>query len=107
MSAAMNDFVKAGNDWKKFTYDWSKDQASILARLKTEKDPLVRQSLLLDYVDTKSKYAKTADPAIGLLVFKDVPPDSNLDDAHLAAHEGSRRSFRGREGIQGVPGKIS
>ena len=78
MSAAMNDFVKAGNDWKKFTYDWSKDQASILARLKTEKDPLVRQSLLLDYVDTKSKYAKTADPAIGLLVFKDVPPDSKL-----------------------------
>jgi thiol-disulfide isomerase/thioredoxin len=78
MTNAMNDFVKAGNDWKKFTYDWSADQASIVARLKTEKDPLMRQALLLDYVDTKSKYAKTADPAIGAQLFKEVPPDSKL-----------------------------
>ena len=78
MSNAMNAFVKAGNDWKKFTYDWSADQASIVARLKTEKDPLMRQALLLDYVDTKSKFAKTADPAIGSQVFKEVLPDSKL-----------------------------
>jgi thiol-disulfide isomerase/thioredoxin len=78
VSPAINAFVKAGNDWKKFTYDWSADQASILSRLKAEQDPLVRQALLLDYVDTKSKFAKTADPAIGLQVFKEIPPDSKL-----------------------------
>ena len=78
MTTAMNEFVKAGNDWKNFTYDWSADQASIVARLRTEKDPLMRQALLLDYVDTKSKYAKTADPAIGAQLFKEVPPDSKL-----------------------------
>ena len=78
MSHAMNEFVKAGNDWKKFTYDWSADQASILSRLKTEKDPLVRQALLMDYVDTKSKFAAKADPAIGAQLFKEVPPDSKL-----------------------------
>jgi thiol-disulfide isomerase/thioredoxin len=78
VSNAMNEFVKAGNDWKKFTYDWSAQQASIVARLKTENNPLVRQALLLDYVDTKAKYAKTADPAIGAQLFKEVPPDSKL-----------------------------
>jgi thiol-disulfide isomerase/thioredoxin len=78
ISVAMNQFVKAGNDWKKFTYDWSADQASIVSRLKTEKDPLVRQALLMDYVDTKSKFAAKADPAIGAQMLKEVPPDSKL-----------------------------
>jgi len=78
ISNAMNAFVKAGNDWKKFTYDWSADQASIVSRLKTEKGPLVRQALLLDYVDTKSKFAAKADPAMGTQLFKEVPPDSKL-----------------------------
>jgi thiol-disulfide isomerase/thioredoxin len=74
----MNEFVKAGNDWKKFTYDWSAEQASIESRLKTEKTPLVRQALLMDYVDTKNKFAAKADPAIGTQLFKEVPPDSKL-----------------------------
>ncbi len=78
ISIVMNEFVKAGNDWKKFTYDWSADQASIVSRLKAEKDPLVRQALLMDYVDTKSKFAVKADPAIGAQLFKEVPPDSKL-----------------------------
>ena len=78
ISFAMNEFVKAGNDWKKFTYDWSADQASIVSRLKTEKDPLVRQALLMDYVDTKSKFAAKADPAMGAQMLKEVPPDSKL-----------------------------
>jgi thiol-disulfide isomerase/thioredoxin len=78
VSSAINAFVKAGNDWKKFTYDWSADQASIMSRLKTEKDPLARQALLMDYIDTKSKFAAKADPAIGLRVFKEIPPDSKL-----------------------------
>jgi thiol-disulfide isomerase/thioredoxin len=78
VSPAINEYVKAGGDWRKFTYDWSADQASILARLKTEKDPIVRQGLLLSYIDTKAKYAKTADPAIGRQVFKEIPPDSKL-----------------------------
>lgn len=78
VSNAMNEFVKAGNDYKKFTYDWSTDQASVLSRLKTEKDPLARQALLLDYIDTKSKFAAKADPAIGIQVFKEIPPDSKL-----------------------------
>ena len=78
ISTAMNKFVKAGNDWKKFTYDWSAEQTSILARLKTEKDPLVRQALLLDYADTKNKFAAKSDAAIGTQVFKEIPPDSKL-----------------------------
>jgi thiol-disulfide isomerase/thioredoxin len=78
VSSALNTFLKSGNDFKKFTYDWSADQASIVSRLKTEKDPLVRQALLLDYVDTKSKFAAKADPAIGIQVFKEIPPDSKL-----------------------------
>jgi thiol-disulfide isomerase/thioredoxin len=78
ISPAINAFVKAGNDWKKFTYDWSADQASIVSRLKTEKSPLVRQALLMDYVDTKYKFAAKADRAIGAQLFKEVPPDSKL-----------------------------
>ena len=78
IATAMNAFVKAGNDWKKFSYDWSADQASIVSRLQTEKDPLIRQALLLNYVDTKSKFATKADPAIGAQLFKEVPPDSKL-----------------------------
>jgi thiol-disulfide isomerase/thioredoxin len=77
-SAAVTAYVKAGNDFKAFTYDWSADQASILARLKAEKHPLVRQILLMAYVDTKAKNASKADPSIGSLLFKEVPPDSKL-----------------------------
>lgn len=77
-STAIRAFVAAGNDYKTYTYDWSTDQASIIARLKTEKDQLVRQALLLDYVDTKAKNATKADPKIGARVFKEIPPDSKL-----------------------------
>jgi len=77
-SAAATDFVKSGKDFKSFTYDWSAEQKSILDRLKTEKDPLVQQALLLDYVDTKSKNAAQAEKAIGLRVLKEIPPDSKL-----------------------------
>ena len=77
-SAAVTEYVKAGNDFKTFTYDWSVDQTSILARLKSEKDPLVRQMLLMDYVDTKAKNAAKADSTVGSQLFKEVPPDSKL-----------------------------
>ena len=77
-SAAVTEYVKAGNDFKAFTYDWSVDQASILARLKSEKDPLVRQMLLMDYVDTKAKNAAKVDSAVGFQLFREVPPDSKL-----------------------------
>ncbi len=77
-SAAVTEYVKAGNDFKAFTYDWSVDQASILARLKSEKDPLVRQMLLMDYVDTKTKNAAKVDSAVGSQLFREVPPDSKL-----------------------------
>ena len=77
-SAAVTEYVKAGNDFKSFTYDWSADQSGILARLKSEKDPLVRQMLLMDYVDTKAKNASKADPAIGSMLFKEISPDSKL-----------------------------
>ena len=77
-STAVTEYVKAGNDFKAFKYDWSADQASILARLKSEKDPLVRQILVMDYVDTKAKNAAKVDPAMGSLLFKEVPPDSKL-----------------------------
>ena len=77
-SAAVTEYVKAGNDFKSFTYDWSADQSGILARLKSEKDPLVRQMLLMDYVDTKAKNASKADPSIGATLFKEISPDSKL-----------------------------
>ncbi len=77
-STAVTSYVKAGNDFKTFTYDWSIEQASILARLKSEKNPTVRQMLLMNYVDTKAKNALKADPAIGSQLFKEVPPDSKL-----------------------------
>ncbi|MCX6143374.1 MAG: TlpA disulfide reductase family protein [Ignavibacteriales bacterium] len=78
ISTAMDAFIKAGNNWKNFTYDWSADQASIVSRLKTEKDPIIHQALLMDYVDTKSKFAAKADPAMGARMLKEVPPDSKL-----------------------------
>ena len=77
-STAATDFVNAGNDWKTFTYDWSADQASILSRLGAEKDPFVRQALLLAYVDTKFRNAAKAEPGIGMLALKEIPPDSKL-----------------------------
>ena len=78
ISAAMDAYIKAGHSWKNFTYDWSADQSSIVSRLKTEKDPLIHQALLMDYVDTKSKFAANADPAMGARMLKEVPPDSKL-----------------------------
>ena len=77
-STAVTEYVKGGNDFKKFKYDWSASQAGILARLNKENDPLVRQMLLMDYVDTKAKNATSADPAIGARLFKEIPPDSKL-----------------------------
>ncbi len=77
-STAVTGYVKEGKDFKTFMYDWSAEQAAILTRLKSEKDPLVRQMLLMDYVDTKAKNAAKADPAIGSMLFKEVPPDSKL-----------------------------
>jgi thiol-disulfide isomerase/thioredoxin len=49
-----------------------------VARLKIEKDPLIHQALLMDYVDTRSKFAAKADPAMGARMLKEVPPDSKL-----------------------------
>ena len=77
-SAAATAYVQAGNDFKTFTYDWTTEQASIVSRLKDEKNALVQQALLLDYVDTKAKNATNADAAIGARLFKEVPPDSKL-----------------------------
>jgi len=77
-SAAATAHVKGGKDFKAFTYDWSADQASIVSRLKSEKDPLVKQALLLDYIDTRAKNATTGDPKIGARALKEIPPDSRL-----------------------------
>ncbi len=77
-SNASRAYVAAGHDWQTFSYDWSADQASIVSRLKTEKDPLVRQALLLDYVDTKLKNAAKADPQLGIRALKEIPPASKL-----------------------------
>jgi thiol-disulfide isomerase/thioredoxin len=63
---------------KDFKYDWSSVQKGIVDRLKTEKLPLVRQALLLNYVDTKARNAMKADPNIGALALKEIPPDSKL-----------------------------
>jgi thiol-disulfide isomerase/thioredoxin len=63
---------------KDFKYDWSSVQKGIVDRLKTEKVPLVRQALLLNYVDTKARNAMKADPSIGALALKEIPPDSKL-----------------------------
>ena len=63
---------------KDFKYNWSSVQKEIVDRLKTEKDPLVRQALLLNYLDTKARNAMESDPKIGVQALKEIPPDSKL-----------------------------
>jgi thiol-disulfide isomerase/thioredoxin len=68
----------AATGGKDFKYDWSEVQKEIVNRLKTEKNPLVRQALLLNYVDTKARNAMESDPKIGVQALKEIPPDSKL-----------------------------
>ena len=68
----------ASSGGKDFKYNWSSVQQEIVKRLKTEKDPLVRQALLLNYVDTKARNAMESDPTIGAQALKEIPPDSKL-----------------------------
>ena len=68
----------AASGGKDFKYDWSAVQKDIVNRLKTEKNPLVRQALLLNYVDTKARNAMESDPKIGVQALKEIPPDSKL-----------------------------
>ena len=68
----------AASGGKDFKYNWSAVQKDIVNRLKTEKNPLVRQALLLNYVDTKARNAMESDPKIGVQALKEIPPDSKL-----------------------------
>jgi thiol-disulfide isomerase/thioredoxin len=68
----------AASGGKDFKYNWSSVQKEIVNRLRTEKDPLVRQALLLNYVDTKARNAMESDPKIGVQALKEIPPDSKL-----------------------------
>lgn len=63
---------------KDFKYNWSSVQQEIVKQLKTEKNALVRQALLLNYVDTKARNAMESDPKIGVQALKEIPPDSKL-----------------------------
>jgi thiol-disulfide isomerase/thioredoxin len=68
----------AASGGKDFKYNWSSAQQEIVKQLRTEKDPLVRQALLLNYVDTKARNAMESDPKIGVQALKEIPPDSKL-----------------------------
>jgi thiol-disulfide isomerase/thioredoxin len=58
--------------------DWSGQLKSIVAQLKAEKAALVRQALLLDYLDIAARSGTEGDPAIGTQALKEIPPDSKL-----------------------------
>ncbi len=74
---AVNEYRKSGKDMKQFKYDWSKELGSLKERIEEEKDPLIRQELLLSYVWLGGLSAKL-DSAIALRAITEVSPASLL-----------------------------
>lgn len=69
-------FVAQGGDDDQFTMDWKDETAAVVKRLAVEKEPLLRQELIIQYYELialKSRY--TSVDSIRLWI-KEVPPTS-------------------------------
>lgn len=69
---------RAGKDMKTFNYDWSKDVATLADQIRSENDPTIRQTLLLNYVQLGMFGVKGLDPALGKEALESIPFESPL-----------------------------
>ncbi|MEK6565132.1 MAG: thioredoxin-like domain-containing protein, partial [Bacteroidota bacterium] len=67
----------SGKDMKDFKYDWSKEVSSLASSIRTEKDPLLRQMLLICYLQLNQMGAKL-ETEYGKMALNEIPPDSPL-----------------------------
>ncbi|MBK7997016.1 MAG: hypothetical protein IPK14_27690 [Blastocatellia bacterium] len=76
-SSKINEAVKAGKSPQDVFENYSEaDKATLVKeRIKTEKEPFIRQTLILDYF---TYYEKIKDSAIALLALNEIPPTSPL-----------------------------
>lgn len=69
---------QSGKDPKTFSFDWSGDVVSIQDKLTSEKEPVIRHALLLQYVQLGMMGAKNLDPALGQQALGEIPFESPL-----------------------------
>jgi thiol-disulfide isomerase/thioredoxin len=70
---------KAGRPASQFSYDWSADLADLSAKISAEKEPLLRQALLLSYLDLGfGTYGARLDAALARRALAEIGPASRL-----------------------------
>ena len=70
--------IRAGEDPESFSYDWSKEMIELTGALATEKDPLLRQALLLSYVELGNQGALHIDSTLARRALDEIPATSSL-----------------------------
>ena len=76
-SKAIAAYRASGKDMKDFKYDWSKEVSSLASSIRVEKDPLLRQMLLLSYMQL-SQMGANLETEYGKMALSEIPPDSPL-----------------------------
>lgn len=69
---------QAGKDMKTFSYDWSEDVSAVADQVRSENDPTIRQTLLLNYLQLGMFGAKDLDPALAREALESIPFESPL-----------------------------
>jgi thiol-disulfide isomerase/thioredoxin len=106
--ASFSDAVKAHRqaekDIKDFAYDWSADVTNLSKWIREEKEPLLRQALLLSYLELGSMGAKNLDSTTAQRAFAEIPPTSPLWSLNpsLAHFRASRQADESEKYIEEV-----
>ncbi len=74
---AIMEYQSSGEDLKAFRYDWTKEVDLLTSEIKAEKNNLLRNELLIGYLDLATMTAKV-DSAMVVKAIKDIPPSSFL-----------------------------
>lgn len=77
---ALTEYKKTGQPPSEFNYDWSRDLAELSHQISAEKDPLLRQALLISYLDLGygTVGAAKLDLSLARAALSEIPPTSTL-----------------------------
>ena len=76
---ALVEYKQTGRPLNQFTYDWSPDLADLARKISAERDPLLRQALLLSYLDIGyGTFGATLDAELARKALAEIAPTSPL-----------------------------
>ncbi len=78
LQGAAEQHRQAGKDMKEFRYDWSSEKLKLTGQIEAEKDPKVRQLLLLSYLRLGQLGERDLDAGLALRALNEIPPESPL-----------------------------